>query len=106
MSPPRASAARLAAFAISPAEKARAGSSLTRTKSVALEGWAPTASTYAVLPPKWLPVAMAPDGDRVIYMPAGSPASLWVATVHHGRLKHKRRLIADGGHFRLHLVAW
>lgn len=85
---------------------AHLGRSASVVDKVRLGPRTPLVRKLAVLPKRSFPVAMAPDGDRVLYVPRSSPTSLWVTTVHGRRLLHKRRLMADSSRFEFNLVAW
>jgi len=73
---------------------------------VRLGGGAPMVRRVVELPWRSLPVAMAPDSDRLIYARPGSRSSLWVATVRGRRLARTRLLLADSRRFEFSLVAW
>lgn len=73
---------------------------------VRLQGWTPVVRPYLTLPSRTFGGAMAPDGDRVIYVRTGSTPSLWMATVRGARLVRTHRLLVDGGQFQFDAVAW
>jgi hypothetical protein len=85
---------------------AQPGRSASVVDKVRLGARTPRVRTVIALPEHSLAVAMAPDGDRVLYVPPSSPTSVWIATVRHGGLTRERRLLADGGRFEFNLVAW
>jgi hypothetical protein len=85
---------------------AQSGLPATIVDRVRLGGQTPLVRRFVKLPLQSFAVAMAPNGDRLIYARPGSRPSLWVATVRASRLAHERLLIADSRRFEFNLVAW
>jgi hypothetical protein len=73
---------------------------------VRVTGRTAAASTVVTLPKDEIPVAMAPRGDRLLYLATGSPVKLRTAKVRHGKLTHGRTLLADSRLFAVSQVAW
>ena len=60
----------------------------------------------ATFPVTDLTEAIAPAGDRVLYL-ASSPTSLWIARISHGRLTHRRKLFTNSPrHGFYDIAAW
>jgi hypothetical protein len=73
---------------------------------VSLDARGAVAREVAALPSRSIALAMAPDGDRVVYRLATAlPQSLWVATISRGKLTRRRLLVSDAG-FQFNQVAW
>lgn len=85
---------------------AQSGRPVTVIDRVRLGGRTPLVRTFVKLPLRSLAVAMAPDGDRLIYARPGSRLSLCVATVGAGRLAREHLLMIDTRRFEFSLVAW
>jgi len=73
---------------------------------ITLHGSGVTARQVATLPRGALPVAFAPDGDRVLYLVGHAPPALWVGTIKDGKLTATHRLFTDGRQFGLDAAAW
>jgi hypothetical protein len=73
---------------------------------VSVTGRTAAARTVVALPKDEAPVAIAPRGDRLLYLAPGSPATLTTAKVRHGQLEHARVLLADSRLFAVSQVAW
>lgn len=73
---------------------------------VRLGGKAPQVRRVVNLPVRSFAVAMAPDGDRLIYARPGKRPALLVAKVRSHRLAGKHVLLADSSQFDFNLVAW
>jgi hypothetical protein len=65
-----------------------------------------TAHQIAFLPEGAMPVAIAPDGDRVLYLVGHTPPALWVAAIKDGRLTGQHLLYSDNSRFGIGAVAW
>jgi hypothetical protein len=65
-----------------------------------------TARQIAPLPEGAMPVAIAPDGDRVLYLVGHTPPALWVASIRNGRLTGQHLLYTDNSRFGIGDVAW
>jgi hypothetical protein len=60
----------------------------------------------ATLPRTAQTAAIAPAGDRVLYL-ASTPTSLWIARICHGRLTHRRKLYTNSPrHGYYDIAAW
>ena len=73
---------------------------------VSVTGRTATAKALIALPGDETPVAIAPRGDRLLYLAPGSPTKLKTAQVRNGRLEHARVLLADSRLFAVSQVAW
>jgi hypothetical protein len=73
---------------------------------VSVTGRTAVAGTVVALPKDEIPVAMAPRGDRLLYLVPGSPAELTSAKVRRGKLTHGRVLLTDSRLFAVSQVAW
>jgi hypothetical protein len=60
----------------------------------------------AALPANALPEAIAPDGDRLVYITGSRPPALWIAKVGNGRLTARRKLYTDTPQASAGNVAW
>jgi hypothetical protein len=58
------------------------------------------------LPGQALPGALAPDGDRILYILGHRPPALWLATIRNGHLIRRHLLITDNNHFGVDNEAW
>jgi hypothetical protein len=65
-----------------------------------------TGHQIAPLPPGAMPVAIAPDGDRVLYLLGHTRPALWVAAIRDGRLTGQHLLYTDNSRFAIGDVAW
>ncbi len=90
------------------------GSPATRTRQqvmgtlteVSLRGRSVVERTIARLPPQITPVAIAPDGDRILYLVGHTPPALWAATIRNGRLAGRHHLFTDTSKFEFDQAAW
>ncbi len=82
------------------------GRSAGAIDQITLHGSAVSGRQIAALPRGVLPVAFAPDGDRVLYLVGHRPPALWVATISHGRLTARHLLLTDSHSFGLDAAAW
>ncbi|HUJ08304.1 MAG TPA: hypothetical protein VLX31_19545 [Streptosporangiaceae bacterium] len=73
---------------------------------ITLHGSVVTGRQIAALPRGALPVAFAPDADRVLYLVGHTPPALWVATIRDGRLTARHLLLTDNHSFGLDNAAW
>lgn len=85
---------------------AQSGRPATVVDRVRLVGRTPLVRRLVELPSLSFAVAMAPDGDRLVYARPGSRPSLWVATVGASRLAAERLLMIDTRRFEFNLAAW
>jgi hypothetical protein len=58
------------------------------------------------VPQHGVALAMAPDGDQVIYQPRSSRSTLWAGTVRHGRVTRPHLLLVGTRRFAFYQVAW
>jgi hypothetical protein len=58
------------------------------------------------MPPRSLPLAFAPAGDRILYLQSRGPPSLWIATISDRGLADIRRLFTDNSHFAIDGATW
>jgi hypothetical protein len=73
---------------------------------VTLRGTGVVTHQIGTLPAQVLPVALAPDGDRILYLVGHRPPALWVARLSGGRLAGAHRIMTDNNHFGLGEAAW
>jgi hypothetical protein len=73
---------------------------------VTVSGSRVTARQIAPLPKGAMPVAIAPYGDRVLYLVGHTPPALWVAAIKDGRLTGQHLLYTDSNRFGIGAVAW
>ncbi len=59
----------------------------------------------ASLPARIMPVAIAPGGDRILYLD-GRPTALWAATIRNGRLLGQHHLFTNTPKFKFNQAAW
>jgi hypothetical protein len=85
-----------------------AGLSPMRIRRISLVGRGARVHLAATLPSRSTDaVALAPDGDRLVYgSPSGARPRLWIASISHGRLTDRRRLLIDSPSFELSQAAW
>jgi hypothetical protein len=73
---------------------------------VSLDASGAVARKLTALPPRSIALAMAPDGDRVVYrLATAPPESLWIATIAGGKLTRRHLLLTDA-RFQFNQVAW
>lgn len=60
----------------------------------------------ASLPAQIMAVALAPDGERILYLVGHTPPALWAATIGNGRLTGRHRLFTDTAKFEFDQAAW
>ena len=85
---------------------AQPGSDSDVVERITLASGNATARRLVTLPGGTYAVAVAPDADRVLYLPHGSPATLWVATMARGHLAHARELLTDTSRFEFDQAGW
>ena len=73
---------------------------------VSLRGAGYRAQVIARLPVGVMPVVIAPQGDRVLYLVGHTPPVLWTAAISNGRLAGQHRLFADTSKFGVDQAAW
>ncbi len=73
---------------------------------ITLAGDRVTVRRLVTLPSGAYAVAVAPDADRLLYLPRSSPAALWVATMLRGHLIDARELLTDTRGFELDQAGW
>jgi len=73
---------------------------------VSLRGRGVVERAIARLPAQIMSVAIAPDGDRILYLLGHTPPALWVATIRNGRLVGRHRLLTDSPKFEFDQAAW
>jgi hypothetical protein len=73
---------------------------------ITLTGTGVRGRRIASLPRSALPVAFAPDGDRILYLLGSGPPALWVATIRGGHLTRRQLLLTDSSRFGIGNVAW
>jgi hypothetical protein len=73
---------------------------------VILRGRGYETRVMAKLPRGAMPVAIAPRGDRVLYLVGHGPPVLWTADIEGGRLTGQHRLLTDTSKFGLDQAAW
>lgn len=73
---------------------------------VSLRGRGVVERRIARLPSQIMPVAIAPDGDRIVYLLGHRPPALWAATIRNGRLVGRHRLLTDSPKFEFDQAAW
>ncbi len=87
---------------------ARSGSGAARgtLDEVSLNGGSVADRRIAWLPRAAMPVAIAPDGDRLLYLIGHTPPALWAATVRNGGLTGQHHLFTDSPKFEFDQAAW
>ena len=60
----------------------------------------------AALPARIMPVAIAPYGDRILYLAGHRPPGLWVATIRDGRLLGQHHFFTSTPKFGFNQAAW
>jgi hypothetical protein len=73
---------------------------------VNLRGRGAVERTIARLPSQVMPVEIAPDGDRILYLLGHAPPALWAATIRNGRRVGRHRLFTDTPKFEFDQAAW
>jgi hypothetical protein len=73
---------------------------------VSLDARGAVARKVAALPSRSIALAVAPDGDRVVYrLATAPPESLWIAAITDGKLTRRHLLLTDA-RFQFDQVAW
>ena len=73
---------------------------------VSLDARGAVARKVAALPSRSIALAVAPDGDRVVYrLATAPPESLWIAAITDGKLTRRHLLLTDA-RFQFNQVAW
>jgi hypothetical protein len=72
---------------------------------VTLRGRGVAERRIASLPARIMLVAIAPGGDRILYLD-GRPTALWAATIRNGRLLGQHRLFTNTPKFKFNQAAW
>jgi hypothetical protein len=60
----------------------------------------------ASLPARIMPVAIAPGGDRILYLAGHRPPALWAATIRNGKLLSQHHLFTNTPKFEFVQAAW
>jgi hypothetical protein len=60
----------------------------------------------ASLPARIMPVAIAPYGDRILYLAGHTPPGLWAAAIRNGRLLGQHHLFTSTPKFKFNQAAW